>query len=217
MATTFDPIADIIVVGTGAAGSVAAIEASHRGNQVIMIEKASITGGTTRISAGGIWIPNNRFLQDQEVEDPKGDCLKFMVRASFPGSFRPSHPRYGLTKEEYALLETFYDNGCKMLDAMMDRAGLTFSGGDIQNGRSSYYHYPEDRVPRGRGIRTIHPDGSLARGSDLIDQLQREVKRCGITVVLNTKARRILQNPAGRVIGIEAVRGRAASCRATAG
>ncbi len=204
MATSFDRSVDIIVVGTGAAASVAAIEAEDRGNQVLMIEKAPIYGGTTRISAGGIWIPNNRFLQEQEVGDPKEDCIKFMARASYPVSFHPSPSRYGLSQTEYALLETFYDNGSRMLDAMMDGAGLTLSGGDIQNGRSSYYHYPEDKVPRGRGIRTVNSDGTLARGSDLIDQLQSEVKRRGIPVILNTKAQRILQNPAGEVIGVEA-------------
>lgn len=204
MENAFDRVADIIVIGTGAAGSVAAIEAFDRGNHVLMIEKAPVYGGTTRISAGGIWIPNSRFLQVQGVEDPKGDCLKFMARSSFPEKFDPAQPLYGLSQLDYALLVAFYDNGSKMIDAMIDRAGLSMAGGEVKTGRSNYYHYPEDKVPRGRGVKVVNPDGSIGRGDVLIGQLEGAVKRRGIPVLLNTRAQRIILNEAKEVLGIEA-------------
>ena len=204
MEKAFDRVADIIVVGTGAAASVAAIEAIDRGNHVLVIEKASVFGGTTRISAGGIWIPNSRFLQDQGVEDPKEHCLKFMARSSYPERYDPTQPFLGLSPTDYTLLEAFYDNGSEMIDAMIERAGLSLSGGDLKTGRSNYYHYPEDKVPRGRGIKAVNPDGSLARGIDLIDQLERAVNGRGIPVLLETRVQRIIQNGTKEVLGVEA-------------
>ncbi len=204
MEKAFDRVADIIVVGTGAAASVAAIEAFDRGNHVLMIEKAPVYGGTTRISAGGIWIPNSRFLQEQGVEDPKEDCLKFMARSSYPEKFDPSQPLYGLSQLDYALLVAFYDNGSKMIDAMIDNADLSIAGGEVKTGRSNYYHYLEDKVPRGRGIKAVNPDGSLARGIELINQLERAVNRRGIPVLLETRAQGIIQNGAQECLGIEA-------------
>ncbi len=201
----FHQIADIVVIGTGAAASVTAIESFDRGNDVLMIEKASIYGGTTKISAGGIWIPNHRFLQQQGIKDPKEDCLKFMSRSSHPEVFNRDQPRWGLSQTDYSLLEAFYDNGSKMIDAMIDGARMNMSGGEVKTGRSNYYHYPEDKVPRGRGLKPINPDGSVGRGADLTAQFKMAVNERKIPVHLNTRARSIIQNTAGEAVGIEAV------------
>ena len=50
---------DVIVVGSGGAGMMAALRASHFGLKVLVIEKTSKYGGTSATSGGVIWIPNN--------------------------------------------------------------------------------------------------------------------------------------------------------------
>lgn len=203
----FNGIADILVIGTGAAGLTAALEASRRGNSVLLLEKSGIFGGTTRKSAGGIWIPNNRFLRQRNIEDPKKDFLQFTAKASYPEKYDSSLPNFGIDPVAFSLLEAFYDNGTQMLDVMVEENGLKLAGSDAQTGRSNYYPMPEDRVPRGRGIKPLTTSGTLGRGPELITQLESAAKNRKIPIVLNTRARCILRNSSHEVIGIEASQG----------
>lgn len=67
--------ADILVVGTGAAGFSAAITAKNLGNTVIMLEKSGVIGGTTRRSGGGFWIPVNRHQKAKGIQDNHEDAI----------------------------------------------------------------------------------------------------------------------------------------------
>jgi len=49
---TWDRVVDVVVVGLGAAGSAAAIEAFDNGAEVLVLEKDSVGGGNTRLSGG---------------------------------------------------------------------------------------------------------------------------------------------------------------------
>lgn len=50
---------DVVVVGSGAGGLVAAITAAYHGLKTTIIEKSATWGGTSALSGGGLWIPNN--------------------------------------------------------------------------------------------------------------------------------------------------------------
>ncbi|MDZ5083801.1 3-oxosteroid 1-dehydrogenase [Mycolicibacterium parafortuitum] len=60
---------DVVVVGSGAAGMVAALTAAHQGLSTVLVEKAPHYGGSTARSGGGVWIPNNEVLQRDGVKD----------------------------------------------------------------------------------------------------------------------------------------------------
>ena len=60
---------DVVVVGSGAAGMVAALTAAHQGLSTVVIEKAPHFGGSTARSGGGVWIPNNEILKRDGVTD----------------------------------------------------------------------------------------------------------------------------------------------------
>lgn len=53
---------DMVVVGSGAGGLMAAIRAHDLGLKAIVIEKSDRYGGTSAVSGGAIWIPNNEEL-----------------------------------------------------------------------------------------------------------------------------------------------------------
>jgi 3-oxosteroid 1-dehydrogenase len=50
---------DVVVLGSGAAGLVAALSAAQHGARVAVFEKGSQIGGTTALSSGVAWIPVN--------------------------------------------------------------------------------------------------------------------------------------------------------------
>jgi hypothetical protein len=109
---------DILIVGSGAAAYAAAISARNRGAEVIMVEKASLYGGTTLRSGGGLWVPNNRFQREKGIEDRKEDAIRYMARDSFPQLYNRQDPHLGLPENEYNLIATYYDTASNMLDFM---------------------------------------------------------------------------------------------------
>ena len=60
---------DLIVVGSGAGGMTAAVTAADQGLKVLVVEKADQYGGTSALSGGGIWIPNNHYFRAKGGND----------------------------------------------------------------------------------------------------------------------------------------------------
>ena len=69
---------DLLVVGSGAAGFSAALNAHDCGLKVLMVEKEAMFGGTTAYSAGVIWIPGNRHGRALGIADSKQDALTYL-------------------------------------------------------------------------------------------------------------------------------------------
>ena len=67
--TKWDYTKDVVVVGTGGGGMTAALTAAKAGLDTLVIEKNPHYGGSTALSGGGIWIPNNFLLKQDGVED----------------------------------------------------------------------------------------------------------------------------------------------------
>jgi succinate dehydrogenase/fumarate reductase flavoprotein subunit len=65
---------DVVIAGTGAGALTAAIVAHDRGAKVIVLEKTDKAGGSSAVSGGAVWVPNNKFLRagfKPEFWDPK--------------------------------------------------------------------------------------------------------------------------------------------------
>ncbi len=68
---------DVLVVGTGGAGLTAAVLAGDNDAKVAVIERSDKVGGTTAVSGGGVWVPNNHLMAEKGWSDSKEDALKY--------------------------------------------------------------------------------------------------------------------------------------------
>lgn len=207
----WDHEADVVVVGTGAAGSSAALFAHERGARVIMVEKAKRYGGTTEKSGGGFWTPNNSFMAAAGIEDPREDAIQYMARLAYPTLYSPKAPWFGLSEHQHSLIAAFYDsaaaavNGLKAMGALEPAPWLAWDG---QFFPDYFAHLPENKAPRGRGLGPKDPETGkvLMSGFELIRQLRTAVQAREIPVLLNHRAHQLITNGKGEVIGLEALR-----------
>ena len=72
---------NVAVVGSGAAGLVAACRAADGGRSVAVLEKAELLGGTSAISGGVMWMPANH-LMGEEYRDSVEDALAYLAVAT---------------------------------------------------------------------------------------------------------------------------------------
>jgi len=69
---------DVVVVGSGAGAITAAITAAKEGLKTVILEKADSWGGSSSLSGGGVWIPNNPVAKAQGLEDSFEEALTYM-------------------------------------------------------------------------------------------------------------------------------------------
>lgn len=69
---------DLLVIGSGAAGLTAAIVGATEGLEVLVLEKTEFFGGTSALSGGVAWIPNNPLMQAAGIPDTAEDALTYL-------------------------------------------------------------------------------------------------------------------------------------------
>jgi 3-oxosteroid 1-dehydrogenase len=84
MAQDWDLEVDVLVVGSGAGGLLAALVAAHGGAQALVIEKESQWGGTSATSGGGIWIPGSDQAAAAGFTDDLDDAFRYVRKLSAP-------------------------------------------------------------------------------------------------------------------------------------
>jgi 3-oxosteroid 1-dehydrogenase len=73
----WDMTTDAVVVGSGAAALSGALTARARGLDVLVLEKTEFVGGSTGISGGLIWLPNNSLMQADSIADSEDAALAY--------------------------------------------------------------------------------------------------------------------------------------------
>jgi 3-oxosteroid 1-dehydrogenase len=191
--------ADVIVVGSGAAGLSAAITAAVRGSSVVIVEKAPAVGGTTAKSDGAYWVPNNHIMRANGVSDPRNEAIGYMVRCSYPALFRDNDPHWGVGANEFALLESFYDNAAKAIESLEACGALkstTIALPDYLD------HVPFNKPMRERILIPMKSDGQIGEGRELVRQLHAKVQALNIQVLTKHTVTRIERNSRGEVLGL---------------
>lgn len=198
----WDYEADVVVVGTGGAAFAGAVTARHHGASVIMIEKAPVVGGTTAKSGGGYWIPNNFAMRAAGLRDEREDAIRYMARYSYPQLYHPDAERYGLPEHEYSLIAAFYDHASVAIDFFAEIGALQSAWAGMVP--DYLEHVPENKAPRGRLLFPKGPDGSPGGGVELIRQMREWATSHGIEILTNHRARRLVINTDGEIVGLEA-------------
>ncbi|WP_432877561.1 FAD-dependent oxidoreductase [Kribbella sp. CA-245084] len=98
---------DVVVVGSGGAGLVAACAAADRGAKVMLLEAADLFGGVTALSGGQIWIPDNPVMHRAGYPDSRADALCYL-RQNTLGTASEAH------------LSAFLDNGPRLAQYLED-------------------------------------------------------------------------------------------------
>src|ERR1700722_9942504 len=76
----WDVEADVVVIGSGAAGLTAALAAHDGGAKVVVIEKASTVGGASAVSGGVVWVPNNHHMAEVGIADSRSEAIAYVTR-----------------------------------------------------------------------------------------------------------------------------------------
>ncbi|MGC7101784.1 FAD-dependent oxidoreductase [Amycolatopsis lurida] len=197
---------DVLVVGFGAAGASAAIEAGRAGARVDVIDAAGGWGGATAMSGGEIYLGGGTPIQKAcDVEDTPEAMYDFLLAATGPG---PDERKLALYCEQS--LEHFdWLVGCgvpfepKLWTEPAWEAppgyGLMYTGGE------NAYPFTEIAAPAPRGHIVHMPDkkpGERSAGWTLLNRLTRTAESLGVRVRYDTRARRLVLD-GERVVGVE--------------
>lgn len=144
--TTDAPEYDVVVVGAGAAGMVAALTAAKRGLSTLVVEKAARFGGSAARSGAGIWVPNNETLLAAGVPDSPAKAAAYLAAVAGPS---------GVSDAKQA---AFLSNGPAMMSFVTRNSPLRFRW---MEGYSDYYPELSGGLPGGRSVEPDLFDGNL--------------------------------------------------------
>ena len=77
---TTDHTVDYLVIGSGAAGMSAALHADELGMDVLTVEASPQYGGSSAISGGLVWIPDNPQLPSRGIADSRHDSIAYLTK-----------------------------------------------------------------------------------------------------------------------------------------
>jgi 3-oxosteroid 1-dehydrogenase len=109
----FDETFDFVIVGSGGGSMCAALFMRSLNKSVLILEKTGLVGGTTARSGGVMWIPNNRFMAEDGIEDGYDAAMTYLDVTSGRSENAP-----GTTRERRAAYVT---EAPKMIDFLVSQ------------------------------------------------------------------------------------------------
>lgn len=145
---------DVVVVGSGAGAMSAAIFAADQGMSVLIVEKSDKYGGTSALSGGGIWVPNNHYFKARGGNDSYDQALTYL-KASTQGSVDEKR------------LRAYLDNAPKMMQYLQENTQLNYT---VAERYPDYYQHLPGSAPGGR---TLDPElFDTSKLGDEVDNLR---------------------------------------------
>ncbi len=146
-------IYDLVIVGSGAGAMAAAVFAADKGQSVLMVEKTDKYGGTSALSGGGIWIPNNHYFRNKGGNDSEQLAMEYLQNAT--GG-----------QVEQQKLKAYLDNAPEMIRYLEENSRVRYAVADKY---PDYYQHLPGALPGGR---TLDPElfDTSVMGDDIEDQ-----------------------------------------------
>ena len=168
---------DVVVIGAGGAGLVAAIEAKNNGaKNVIVLEKMAFAGGNTLISGGEYAAPNNWVQVKKGLKDSNDTFYNDILK----GGDNEGDPK---------LVRVLADNALSGAEWLKDYINMTFEDRQMFFGGHSVE-------------RSLVPLG--ATGVEMISKLLAKAEELNIPVLYETPAVELIVDK-GRVTGVKAL------------
>lgn len=152
---------DVVVVGTGAAGLCAAIEASDAGKRVLLVESEETAGGSSLISGGMIMAAGTELQSEQGIDD-SADAFYHDYLMHTQWKVIPALAKK-IAQDSAAAISWLSGKGVRFYDELND-AGY-------------------DGVPR--------THAAIGRGAGIIEPLLGEVESRGIEIRLRSRVTRL--------------------------
>lgn len=189
---TWDETFDVVVVGSGAAGAMAALRAHEQGASVLLLEKQSFSnwGGSTAISGGIFWVPNNRYMAEEGISDSREEALTYL-RLTAQG------------QADDDLIIAYADHCNEMLEFLEEQTNLEFQL--YRRGTRPFPDYhPEwpGGKPGGRGV-YAKPYKGYSYGRALMEGLRDALNDRGIPSWFRSPVQRLIVDEQGVVIGVQ--------------
>lgn len=191
--------ADVVVVGFGGAGAIAALQAHEAGADVLIVDRFA-GGGATAYSGGVFYAGGTQFQREAGFDDTAEEMFKYLS-LEVGNAVTP------------ATLRRFCEGSAEELEWVRSH-GVNFSGAAYvektsfppedrflyYSGNENLPSYAAVAKPAPRGHRTV---GRGWTGKDYYAALNRAVTAAGVPVMRHAAAKRLIVDHEGRVVGIE--------------
>jgi 3-oxosteroid 1-dehydrogenase len=154
--TTATESFDLVVVGSGGGGLTAALAAKQAGLNVVLVEKQGVVGGSTAMSGGVVWMPNNPLMVAEGVPDSYDAGMTYLKSVvGDPDDASSLERREAFLKVGPEVIKFVQDKGVQLLRC---------------EGYSDYYDTLPGGHARGRSIEGIPWDSAqLGAWSDKVN------------------------------------------------
>ncbi len=171
-----EELVDVVVVGLGVAGTVAAIEAAERGAQVVAIDRWGRGGASAR--SGGVLYAGGGTEQQRAAgfdDDPEQMRRYLSLEEGVPLDDRRLHRFCDRSLEDHGWLITHGVSVPMGFDPAKTVVPVDDSSGLYYSGNEKHYATKVPAVPRGHRVA-----GAGMTGHDLVAELHRAAAAAGV-------------------------------------
>ncbi|MBQ6321344.1 MAG: FAD-dependent oxidoreductase, partial [Lachnospiraceae bacterium] len=166
---------DVVVIGSGGAGLMAAIQAASDGADVVVLEKLARMGGSTLISSAMLVVGGSKLQEEAGIEDSVQNLKDYLIERG-----------EGIADEEW--INYYAENINEILEYYLD-LGVNYNKDLVLiQGTSTI---PRAHMP-------------VESGRELIPRLVEEAEKNGVEILTETPAVSLIQDESGSIVGVNA-------------